>query len=641
MPNLADFVGDLTNQSSDANKVADIISFAEATWGLNMNLKTGNTTLRPVQQMMLKCYYNLPLDNKKKAIIVRDYLNEEEKYVFTEQEYLSFLYNEGRSNIKSSDHRLRNELVLVAGRRGGKSKLGAIVSAYEAYKLIKKEHPQKFYKLSDNAEIYLSTVATSTEQAELLFNDIASYIDNSPFFARYKNAPTMQYMKLRTPYDLGISGERTNWGSLIVKAAPCSGRGLRGMSNLVVIMDEQAHFVDNSANKSDSAIYDAVTPSAITFGKDAKILNLSSPLNKQGKLWELYNASRESEKILMFQIPSWELWSDIDSSMLRESHRRNPDIFWCEYGAQFSDTVKAWMPHEPFIECIVPELSKKMRGKPRTHYFMGIDVGLKKDPTCITVTHIEYIKEPIYNADNQIIDEIVIPKYEMDCQETMKAGEGEFEGAEYLDFDMIADRVELICKEFAITKGLFDQYNGVPLKQRLDKKGFPQFELVYFDRRLNSEIYNNWLVNTIDGRIRIYDEPPAPGKEKDPSLITIGDTNKKYGPFVSEVLQLQSQFISKYITMVFAPQMEGYHDDRSDSFARSLWLATEFLTKTKGAGEHVTAQQAKEQLESHTYNKYRMMKMRGRLFAGYRTYREVRRPQSAHSVFMGGRRGRR
>jgi len=628
MANISDFVGEITNQSSDSTKVADIITFSEASWGLNMNLKTGNTTLRPVQQMMLKCYYNLELDNKEKTIIVRDHLNEVERYRFTEYEYLQFLWNEGRTNLREVDSKLRNELVLVAGRRGGKSKLGAIVSAYEAYKLLKKEHPQKYYKMSDNAEIYLSTVATSTEQAELLFNDIASYIDNSPFFARYKNNPTMQYMKLRTPYDLGISGERTNWGSLIVKAAPCSGRGLRGMSNIVIIMDEQAHFVDNSANKSDSAIYDAVTPSTLSFGRDAKILNLSSPLNKQGKLWELYQASRESEKILMFQIPSWELWDGIDSSMLREAHRRNPDVFWCEIGAQFSDTVKAWMPHDAFIECIDPGLKKKMRGKPRTPYFMGVDIGLKKDMTAISITHVEYVKEPIFNVNNQIIDEITIPKYELDCIEVMQAGVGEFEGAQFLDFDQIGERIADLCKEFSIHKGLFDQYNGVPLKQNLDKKGLMMFDMVYFDRRLNSEIYNNWLLAVIDGKLRIYDEPPAEGSDK------------KFGPFVTEVMQLQSQFISKYITIVQAPEMEGCHDDRSDSFARSLWLASEYLTKTKGAGEATSQQQAQAQMEAHTYNHYKMMKMRGRAYAGYSTHREVRRPNSAYSVFF-NRRGRR
>jgi hypothetical protein len=849
---IANLAGSFIQQNDDG-RVADIITFCEAPWGLNMNLKTGNTTLRPVQKLVMKCYYNLELDNKEKSIIVRDFLNEEEKYRFTEQEYLHFLYNEGRTNIKEVGSKLRNELVLVAGRRGGKclkegtliltpkgpveiekikagdtvygynadgsvsptkvlnvadqgiqevvdltsgteviqtctfnhkwltideindkktektpstfckregnqyanivrkiikipcgdveeshaygigkypwgkivdldvvkkwnresllnflagfldtdgsvsvsentisieffcqsksileavdyafltlfqyklnwsidkrdvnetvyrlrmknnffakaalrelndylvnparkwkpeyesflennsnpyyvgvklgkkyeartydievdnetslyvlanqglvthnSKLGAIVSAYEAYSLIKKQHPQRAYGLTDNAEIYLTTVATSTEQAELLFNDIAAYIDSSQFFNRYKNDPTLQFMKLRSPYDIENSGQdgRT---SIIIKAAPCSGRGLRGMANIVIIMDEQAHFIDSSTNKSDAAIYEAVTPSTLSFGKDARILNISSPLNKQGKLWELYNASFQSEKILMFQIPTWELYPQVDSSELRERYRRNPDVYWCEIGAKFSDTVKSWMPVEQLVKCIEPTLKPKLRGLPKTEHFMGIDIGLKKDQTAITVLHVENKREPVFNVNGQLIDEIIVPKYELDYQEVLQAGVGKHVGREFLDFDNIADRIESVCKDFMVVKGLFDQYNGVPLMQSLQKKGLNQFSMVYFDRRFNSELYNNFMLQVIDGKLVLFDDP-----ESSQPLA-----EGKHGPFISEIIDLQSEFISKYITQVFAPEIEGKHDDRSDSFVRALWCATEWLTKNK------------------------------------------------------------
>src|SRR5271165_489776 len=183
---IADFVSELSKSNATAETTADIITFCEAPWGLRMSEKAGgSTTLRPVQKVILKCYYNLPLDTKEKVIIVRDHLNEVERYRFTEAEYLEFLYNEGRSNIKEPVPG-RNELVLVAGRRGGKSKIGALVCAYEAYRLIKNPHPQKYYGITDNAEIQLTTIATSTEQSEILFNDIASYIDSCQYFDKYK-----------------------------------------------------------------------------------------------------------------------------------------------------------------------------------------------------------------------------------------------------------------------------------------------------------------------------------------------------------------------------------------------------------------------------------------------------------------------
>lgn len=917
---------------SDEESVSDIITFAEASWGLNMNLKTGSTELRPVQKFILKAYYNLQLDNTQKNIIVRDYLNEVEKYKFTEVEYLNFLYNEGRTNIKEITDQIRNELVLVCGRRGGKclekqtliltpegpveiqnikvgdtvygynkdgsvseckvkakkdqgvqevvelinhnrvfaactfnhkwlvvdergknlkeispkefklrhgqpkaqivrkfvkipcgkinephayalgaflgdgcsrqgswktldvssdsdhvpekiasvlkagicfkqhknnftwrirnlsgincnhyddwckdryahekivnleiiktwnrkscleflaglidtdgsvyrtkndislhfcgqsksiveafqylilklfqyqakigvdkrkkykngpvyncklknnffvkmileelephlakpsrkwkkewdkectannsnpdfvgvklgkrykaqtydievdnetnlyvlanqgmvthnSKLSSIISCYETYKLIRKTHPQKYYGVGADSEIYITVVATSTDQAQLLFNDIAGSIDNARFFDRYKSIPTVQYMKLKTPHDLTKNADSKP--TLIIQASPCSARGLRGMSNIVVIMDEQAHYIDNSSNKSDSAVYDAVTPSTLSFGKEARTINISSPLNKQGKLWELYNQSFKSEKILMFQIPTWEMYPGIDSSELREKYRRNPAVYFCEIGGQFSDTVKSWMPVDQLKKCIDPNLKPKLRGKPNTIYFMGIDIGLKNDPTAISVLHIEPVKKPIYNSSGNVIDEIVVPKYELDKQIILQAGKNSKKDknidntvvtsesiSEFLDFEIIGDNVEQLAKDFYVEKGLFDQYTGPPLMQNLTKRGFTQFEMTYFDRRFSSEIYNNFLINVIDEAIILYDD-------WEDKQIEEG----KHGPFISEIIDLQSQFISKYITIVQAPEVEGKHDDRCDSYVRALWCATQYLNK--------------------------------------------------------------
>jgi hypothetical protein len=568
----------------------------------------------------------------KNNFFVRMALKELDPYLVTpskkwKPEYENFIDNNsnpdfvgvqlgGRYKAETYDIEVDNETNLYVLANQGlvthNSKLGAIVSAYEAYALIKKPHPQKHYGITDDAEIYISTVATSTDQAQLLFNDIAAYIDHSAYFSRYKNPPTLQYMTLKTLRDLESASSKS--ASIIIQAAPCSARGLRGMSNMVVIMDEQAHFVDSSANTSDTVIYDAVTPSTLSFGKDAKILNLSSPLNKQGKLWELFNQSFGSEKLLMFQVPTWEMYPDIDSSELRERYRRNPDVYWCEIGAKFSDTVKSWMPRDPFMKCIIPDLKPKMRGKTRTSYFMGVDIGLKKDMTAFSVVHIEHVREPVLNMDGRQIDELIVPKYELDYQEIMHAGKGEYAHMEFLDFDMISERIEAVCKEFSIQKGLFDQYNGVPLKQALDKKGLNQFEMMYFDRRINSELYNNFILQVIDGKLRIYDE---------------GGTSDKPGEFISEVLDLQSENISKYITLVAAPEVDGKHDDRSDSFVRALWCATQWAIQ-KGALE-VTSPLAYEMNNSQTFKKQNLVN-------GYSDpKRTLRRKSSPYSVFFNKR----
>lgn len=76
--------------------------------------------LYPVQKFILKLYYNLPLDDKEKSIKITDRFNSKVLGELTEVEYLEYLSNQGRCNIKRQDKTSRHELILVIGRRSGK-----------------------------------------------------------------------------------------------------------------------------------------------------------------------------------------------------------------------------------------------------------------------------------------------------------------------------------------------------------------------------------------------------------------------------------------------------------------------------------------------------------------------------------------
>src|SRR5690606_6883380 len=110
--------------------IFDILTYIESGWGLGV-------TLRPAQRAIVKLYYFLELDDfipeeEHLKIKIRDFLSGETKYVLSEKDYLTYLYNEGRCNIGEQDHE-RKELLLSIGRRGGKSMLSSIFASYEIY----------------------------------------------------------------------------------------------------------------------------------------------------------------------------------------------------------------------------------------------------------------------------------------------------------------------------------------------------------------------------------------------------------------------------------------------------------------------------------------------------------------------------
>ena len=99
--------------SGSTEEVADVVTFVEAPWGLNIKLL-------PVQKFLLKSFYGMPLDATEKRIEVPDMTNERVLYTFTERDFLKWLYAEGRCNVDDTDGKIFQELVLAIGRRGTK-----------------------------------------------------------------------------------------------------------------------------------------------------------------------------------------------------------------------------------------------------------------------------------------------------------------------------------------------------------------------------------------------------------------------------------------------------------------------------------------------------------------------------------------
>jgi hypothetical protein len=250
-------------RSGTTKKVADIIEFVESRWGLN-------TPLFPVQRVILKATYGIPLDNTEMFKVSVDWHCQ--KFVeYTEQTYLEHLFKEGRCNIKKVvPGEERRELVLSVGRRSGKTLLAACIAAYEIYKLILKGSPQKYYGLPKGDQIGVVSVATDKDQAGLLFHGVSGYVRECGFFAPYTANNTQTYAKFQTPQDIKDScrySDDPKMARTTIRASfrSCVAKGLRGPGNIVIILDELAHFTDGNQQSSAKAVYDAVTPSRSAF----------------------------------------------------------------------------------------------------------------------------------------------------------------------------------------------------------------------------------------------------------------------------------------------------------------------------------------------------------------------------------------
>jgi hypothetical protein len=547
----------------------NIIEFAEAPWGLGMGTVSGVPPLLPVQKFILKCYYNIPLDEEKKTIIIKDKFNEKERYRFTETEYMKFLYEDGRINIKEvtgDKNDIRPNLCLVIGRRGTKSTTISLIVNFETYRLLKKLSPQEYYNMLPDQEIRITCIATSKDQAALLFRMITGHLERSDYFKKYRNKPTLDYMQLSTQRDIDTYGAAMR-PSLRIVAAPCSGRSSRGHNNIITIMDEMAYFFesDASADKSDKNIYESITPSVARFNSPdgephGKVICISSPAARTGKFFELYQRSLEPDcnDLLMIQAPTWEVDYTLSPKVLRSKYSESPSTYMVEYGATFSDRVTAWIENEQILRVnIIPGLKTKTMSYEQTPHFLGIDLASKNDGCAVAITHI--VKKEYEKTFKNFIElDYIDVRYAKD---------------EDKEFFRIDDQVQWIydlSKKFFITKGMIDQYMGYGFLPAFHDKGLKQIELVPMSRDMNSKIYQNLMSKMIDAALRIPEGEERfvdNKKTKDLSLIT-------------ELLRLRCVIHSKYLITVEAPDIKDIHDDLSDAYARSVYLATEFMSNS-------------------------------------------------------------
>jgi hypothetical protein len=577
-----------TDESGE-REVVDIITFCEADWGLKMRLY-------PVQKVILKAHYGIPLDDDPaNAFTITDWRRENPRQV-TEAQYLKYLYEDGRCNIKEVEEgRERKIMILSVGRRSGKTLISSCIAAYETYKLINKGDPQKYYGFSPSSVVQLISVATGKDQAGLLYNEVSGHFAKCSFFKRYTANHTMSYARFQTPRDIEQFGSydanpKARAGIKVTFHA-CNAKGLRGAGNIVIILDEVAHFIEQGGSSADE-VYQAVAPSAATFtpknemglplhGKetksDGRIIMISSPLGKQGLFYKKFrqgmSGGEGSKNMLCVQAPTWEVNPTVSAEVFQEYYAEDPRVFFTEFGAEFTDRTLGWLEDpEDLFACIDKHARPRSRGQARRPYFMGFDLGLVNDASAMAIVHI--------NEENKIV---------LDYIGQIKAGEGEFSDKERLEFEDVAAWIHRMARMFNIRSGLFDQWNAIPLEQALAKKGLMQIKSEHMSAQKNSEIYQNFKSMIWDKRLVLYD---ISEKEK-ARLQALEEPVPDHLEYIQQLLELQAEYKSKYVITVQAPQTEGKHDDYPDALARAVWLAGQQMGKLRHiAGVHRQGPQA-------------------------------------------------
>jgi len=511
-------------ESGDNAVIADPIEFAESKWGLDQ-------PLWPTQRAVLKCFYGMPLDDTVANIPIREYPHETILDNLTEKGFVEYMTDNGRSNVNPDKPHDSTQLILVMGRRSGKTFMSALILCYTLYQMIKMGDPQEFYGLPSGELIKVANVAATKDQATVLFNMVSNFINKSPFFKRYHIKTLETKIKIATPADLQKKKLRP---SLEVRAYPCSAKSIRGSGTITAVMDEIAHYDSTGGPSSDDRVYTAFAPSIVTFGGHGRLVSISSPLGEAGKLYDMYRKGVEEDNktFMCFQLPSWLANPTIKMSVLEEMEAADPDNFWAEYGASFlASTSRSYIQNIEALKDCVDKGRHYDIIRPSTglRYYMAIDIGFVRDGFAAAIVHAE---------GTRII---------VDYANIFFAKQAPYEHLDMLEPEDMADYVFSIYSQFRPSAACMDQFESFSFNSLLSRKGV-KIERVTFDRSTNSEAYQSFRNRIYQGDIRLPD----------------------YSYLQKELRNLRVTSSSKYSLKVEAPF--GAHDDLSDAVVRACWL---------------------------------------------------------------------
>jgi intein/homing endonuclease len=376
-----------------------------------------------------------------------------------------------------------------------------------------------------------------------------------------------------------------------------------------------------SHNSSSERVYKALVPSIAQFSpKDPKnkrvpvgpsegrIISISSPDARAGFFYRLYQIamsnSDASKNMLMIQAPTWEVNTALHRSYYEVEYHKDPKSFATEHGAEFSDRVRGWIEDaKDLTDCIKSELRPSVMGVPRDPHWAGVDFGIKGDGTAIALNHIKDGKvELVYHEvwyprkkwseSNPHLTTPLVP-YALQLQDMSR-----------LDLDEIGNWFKALSLRFFIIKGVFDQYAGHVFEQALHKKDLTQFEMKYFSPAESSQVYTNTKMMMYSQQIVLYDYPL-------PEVVSTSMDTRLHSPLIQEMLELQATSGGKNIVVVEAPQISGKHDDMSDAYARSVWLASEYIREHPGVMDvNIAAGPSMDRFPTYGLQQYRRIKAR-------------------------------
>jgi len=505
-------------QVASSGKIPSIVEFIESREYLGMGYyEPTPIELFPFQRIALKAFYRGTKGNEDLK------LTDEEIELCKKYDLDDPDFENGDLLKKYESGNLFQELVLVWGRRSGKDFVISILALYEALKLIESPggDPHAMYGLSTGAPFTILTIANSSKQAEILFQEIRDKVVKSIYFSDKISPEGMlqDTMYIMTPADRKRNEEMTarglpiSPGSVVIRSGHSNSDSLAGIGCYCLMLDEVGLYRQTPGSSGGEAIYRTLAPATSTYVRqekyideegvererfiyDGKIICISSPRGKEGVFYDLFRTSPTVPQRLSMRLPTWVVNTRQNRDGLRQMFSQMQDEeFEMEFGAEFTGTAGySFFPRDIVEACFKPSLQLKEYGEPGQFYFCHLDPATSSHNYALVVCHREqFIKKDTGKMDFRVVVDHI--KFWQPSKDKPIVNEE------------IESYIAKLSRRFYLSQVSFDQWNSAASIKGLQAKGIPA-KLTRFTKRYKIIIYDYLYDLASSGKLYIpYHEP--------------------------------------------------------------------------------------------------------------------------------------
>lgn len=263
------------------------------------------------------------------------------------------------------------EAWLPIGRRGGKSRILALIAVY----LAAFRDWRRYLAAGERGVVQV--IATDRRQARSIFRYARALLIDTPLLAPLVENETAETLELANGVDIEITS--------------ASYRSVRGFTVVAALVDEIAFMrTDENSRNPDSALIEALRPAMATV-PGALLLCASSPYAPRGELWRAFKAhyGRDRDPVLVWRAPTRTMNPAVPQRVIDEAYERDPASAAAEFGGEFRTDVEAFLTVEA-IDAVVALERRELPPVEGVRYVAFTDPsGGSRDSFTLAIAHVD------------------------------------------------------------------------------------------------------------------------------------------------------------------------------------------------------------------------------------------------------------